>query len=143
MSYPDTNIVILIGRLVKDPELRYTQTGKAVVNFTVAVSNGKNSEGKEIPSCFFGCEAWEGMAKRISEYLAKGSQIHIEGKLIQRENKDKEGAKKYSSVRVLIKDIKFLNLKPKSEGAPETGKSPAEKIKDEFDGDYVQEDIPF
>ena len=69
------NIVILMGRMVRNPELKYTSSGKAYANFTLAVQKNKNEAE------FIDCTAWEKTAETIAEYFEKGSKIFIQGRL--------------------------------------------------------------
>ena len=88
---PALNRVQLIGRLGKDPESRYTTTGKRVTNFSLAVSNrwkGKDSETKEYTE-WVNIEAWERLGEVCQEYLKKGSLIYLEGRLKTDKYEDK------------------------------------------------------
>ena len=71
------NHVLLTGRLVKDPELKYSQTGKAFSKFTIAVNREFNREEVD----FINCTAWENTAEIIAEYLQKGRKIVLHGRL--------------------------------------------------------------
>lgn len=81
------NKVILVGRLGKDPELKYTGTGKAVCNFSMAT-------GKDDKVQWHRIVAWEKLAETCGEYLKKGKQVYIEGSIRSREWEDKEGNKR-------------------------------------------------
>ena len=85
------NKVILMGRLTKDPEIRYTQTSKAVANFTMAVSR----RFKKDEADFINCVAWEKTAEFISKYFSKGGMIAVVGKIQTRTWEDNEGKKRY------------------------------------------------
>lgn len=100
----DLNKVFIIGRLVRDPELKYTQSGTAVANFSVA--NGRKFQDKEETS-FFSVIAWSKLADLVCQYCKKGSQIGIEGRLQQRSWEDKEG-KKRSTVEIVADNVQFL-----------------------------------
>ena len=80
------NIAILMGRMVKDPELQYTSNGKAVTKFTLAVKREFNREEAD----FINCIAWEKRAETIAEYFKKGQRIAIQGR-IKVSNYDKNG----------------------------------------------------
>ena len=81
----DLNRVIEVGRLTRDPELKYTPAGTAVASFSLAVSKtwSQNGERKEQVS-FFNCIAWAKLGETIAEYCKKGHRIGIEGNLQQR-----------------------------------------------------------
>jgi len=107
----DINKVILIGRIVRDPELRYTQSGTPVASFSIA--NGKtwtqNGEKKEETS-FFNCVAWSKAGEIITQYCKKGSQICIDGRLQQRSWEDQNGNKR-QSVEIVVESFQFLTPK--------------------------------
>jgi len=90
------NKVILVGRLGRDPELRYTQGGQAVANFTLATNeyfNNRDGERQERTE-WHRVVTWGKQAEFCSNYLAKGRQIYVEGRLQTREWEDKEGEKR-------------------------------------------------
>lgn len=91
------NKVILMGRLVRDPELNQTTNGIAVCRFTVAV-NRPYQKDKEQQADFINVTAWRGTAEFVSKYFNKGSIIIVEGKLQNNDYTDKDGVKHYSMV---------------------------------------------
>jgi single-strand DNA-binding protein len=91
------NKVILMGRLVRDPELNQTANGIAVCKFTVAV-NRPYQKDKEQQADFINVTAWRGTAEFVSKYFSKGSIIIVEGKLQNNDYTDKDGVKHYSMV---------------------------------------------
>jgi single-strand DNA-binding protein len=107
------NKVILIGNLGKDPEVRFTQGGQAVANFNIATSeswkdkNGQQQERTE----WHRIVAWGKTAELCGEYLKKGRQVYIEGKLQTREWTDKEGQKRYTT-EVVANNVTFLGGRP-------------------------------
>jgi len=105
----DLNRVLLIGRLVRDPELRYTANGTAVASFSVANNKSytSNNEKKERAS-FFNCVAWGKLGELIVQYCKKGHRIGIEGRLQQRSWDDQSGAKR-STVEIITDNIQFLS----------------------------------
>jgi single-strand DNA-binding protein len=88
------NRVILIGRLGKDPEIRYTASGKAVCNFSIAINEGYGDK-KQIE--WIAIVLWEKTAEVAEKYLKKGSLVYIEGRLQTRSWEDKEGTTKYKT----------------------------------------------
>ena len=80
------NQVALVGNITDDPELRYTQSGAALANFTVAVSHRSkhNGEWQDVNDGFFRCTAWRSVAENASQTLNKGMRIFVAGKLVQR-----------------------------------------------------------
>jgi single-strand DNA-binding protein len=103
------NKAILIGRLGKDPELRYTPSGKAVANFTVATNERWTTQDgqKQESTTWHNIVAWGRQAEVIKEYLGKGRQIYIEGRIDNRSYDDKEGNKRYIS-EVVVQNFQFL-----------------------------------
>lgn len=88
------NHITLMGRLVRDPELRYTGNSVPVANFTVAVDRDYQSEGGERQADFIDCCAWRGTAEFISEYFHKGNMIAVSGRLQSRKWEDQDGNKR-------------------------------------------------
>ena len=103
------NKVILVGRLGRDPELRYTQGGQPVANFTLATNErwtGKDGERQERTE-WHRIVAWGKLAELCGEYLSKGRQVYLEGRLQTREWEDKEGNKR-STTEINAGTIQFL-----------------------------------
>ncbi|MCL1910895.1 MAG: single-stranded DNA-binding protein [Leptospirales bacterium] len=105
----DLNRVLLIGRLVRDPELRYTANNTAVASFSIANNRTytSNNEKKERPS-FFNCVAWGKLGELIVQYCKKGNRIAIEGRLQQSSWDDQNGNKR-SAVEIITDNIQFLS----------------------------------
>ena len=103
----DINRVFMIGRLTKDPELRYTQGGTSIASFSIAnnCSYTVQNEKKEDVS-FFNCVAWGKGGEVLAQYAKKGSKIGIEGRLQQR-SWDKDGQKR-STVEIVVENFQFL-----------------------------------
>ncbi len=99
------NKVILVGNLGKDPEVRHTQDGKAIVNLTIATSENwrdkSSGERKEKTEWHRVVIFNEGIAKVAEQYLKKGSSVYIEGSLQTRKWTDKDGVEKYTTEVVL------------------------------------------
>ena len=89
------NHITIHGRLTKDPELRQTQSGVPVCNFTVAVDRSFN-KGEDKQSDFFDCVAWRGLAELLSKYFSKGKEIVVYGEMQSRKWSDKEGNNRLS-----------------------------------------------
>ncbi len=147
------NKVILVGRLGKDPETRYMTNGEAVTNVTLATSenwkdkNGEKQEKTEWHNLVF----YRRLAEIAGEYLKKGSQIYVEGKLQTRKWQDKEGKDRYTT-EIVVNEMQMLGSKSGGSGSFEVvektatvssgGAKPAAAPKgggfDNFD-----DDIPF
>ena len=89
------NKVVLIGRLTRDPELRYTSGNAAVCNFTIAVDRPFNSNTQERGTDFIPIVVWNKQAENVKNYLAKGSQVAVEGRIQVRNYDDNNGQKRY------------------------------------------------
>ena len=104
------NRVVLIGRLVRDPELRYTQSGVAVVSFTLAVDrNFKNAQG-EREADFIDIVAWRQLAENCAQYLAKGKLAAVDGSLQIRAYTGNDGVKRRAA-EVVADTVRFLSPK--------------------------------
>lgn len=100
------NKIILIGRLTRDPELKYTQNGNAVSRMTIAVDRQyKNKDGKK-ETDFIQIVAWQKLAEIVCQYMRKGKLISVDGTLQIRSYED-NGEKKYIA-EVIASDIRFL-----------------------------------
>jgi len=145
------NKIIIVGHLGRDPELRYTPQGDAVCNFSVATSEKRKDQAGEPQevTTWFQVTAWRRLAELANQYLAKGRQVYIEGKLSQEEFTGRDG-NRHTVLKVNASDIHFLgtrgeeptspsipsNQAPKSTGRPESDK--------ETETDHVSDDdIPF
>ena len=118
------NKAILIGRLGKDPELRYTQSGKAMASFTMATNESwKGQDGqKQESTTWHNIVAWGKPAEIIKEYMSKGREIYIEGRIANRSYDDKEGIKKYIS-EVVVQNFQFIGGRGESGGGSGGGDS--------------------
>lgn len=104
------NKIILIGRLTKDIEIRYTQNQKEVVSFDLAVNrNYKNANG-EYDTDFFKCIAWGNLAKTIQTYTSKGSQLAIEGRVENRTYQVNDGTNRYVT-EVVVEGVHLIDFK--------------------------------
>lgn len=105
------NKIVLQGRLCKDPELRYTQSGTAVTSFTLAVDRDmKNKETGEKATDFIDCVAWRNTAEFAANYFSKGRMAVVEGRLQIRGWTDKDGNKR-KSAEVLVGSLYFGDSK--------------------------------
>lgn len=113
---PTLNRVQLIGRLGKDPESKFTPTGKKVAHFSLAVSNrwkDKSGETKESTE-WVNIEAWGRLGEVCQEYLKKGSLVYLEGRLKTEKYEDKGGETKYYT-KVVALTLQFLDKRDKDE----------------------------
>ncbi len=114
------NKVILVGNLGRDPELRYTQGGQGVANFTLATNerwkdrDGNNQERTE----WHRIVVWGKQAENCAQYLQKGRSVYLEGRLQTREWEDKEGVKRHTT-EIVAQTVQFLG--GRGEGGPGGG----------------------
>ena len=104
------NKIILIGRMTKDIEIRYTQNQREVGNFDLAVNRNYKSANGEYDTDFFKCIAWGNLAKTIHTYTSKGSQIAIEGRVENRTYQANGGTNRYVT-EVVVEGMQLLDSK--------------------------------
>ncbi|MDD2702866.1 MAG: single-stranded DNA-binding protein [Candidatus Omnitrophica bacterium] len=127
------NRVLLIGNLTKDPELRYTPQGTAVVNLRLAVNRKYRDKSQEMKedTCFLTVVVWDKQAETCNQYLHKGSPVFIEGRLQSRSWEDNAGQKR-SVVEVRAERVQFLsagtNAGTNKEHAPAVEDAPPDAL---------------
>lgn len=105
------NKVILMGRLTKDPEVRYTQaTNTMVTSFTLAVNRRFVKQGEERQADFINCVAWNKTAEFVSKYFKKGQQVGIIGRIQTRNYDDEQGIKHYVT-EIIAEEVYFAGDK--------------------------------
>ena len=112
------NKVILIGRLGQDPEVRYMTDGTAVANFSIATSDewkDKETGEKRERTEWHRIVAWRRLGEICGEYLSKGRQVYVEGRLQTRSWEDKDGNKRYTT-EIVASDIQFLGGRDTGDG---------------------------
>jgi single-strand DNA-binding protein len=135
------NKIQIIGRLGRDPEVRYTQSGTAIANFSVATTEKyKGSDGNMVENTeWHKVVAFGRLGEVCGEYLAKGSLVYAEGKVQTREWEDKDGGKRYTT-EIVIREMKMLSGKGESSGGGR-GDNRGEGRGDSEPQNY--EDVPF
>jgi len=119
------NKVILVGNLGRDPELRYTKSGQAVANFTLATTENWTRDGnREERTEWHRVVAWGKTAELCTQYLTKGRTVYIEGQIRTREWEDKEGHKRQTT-EIHAQTVQFLGSGPRSGSAPRAPEEPA------------------
>jgi single-strand DNA-binding protein len=126
------NKVILIGRLVKDPEMRYTQSGKGVCSFVLAVDRRFSKEGQQTAD-FIPIVAWNKLADICGNNLVKGRRISVEGRMQVRNYDAQDGTKRYVT-EVIADEVEFLDSK--RDGQPK----PEQQGKSSFDGANIPDE---
>lgn len=137
------NNVVLIGRLTKDPELRYTGSGTAVTKFTLAVDRPFVKEGGQREADFIPVIVWRKAAEACANHLVKGSLVAVEGR-IQTRNYENEAGQRVYVTEVIADNVRFLS-QPKNNGGTQGSQSTSG---DPFVGDgqpidISDDDLPF
>ena len=133
------NKVILVGRLAQDPEVRYTQGGKAVASFNLAVNRFGGGSAQKESADFIPIVAWEKLAEICGNNLTTGSQILVEGRLQIRSYETQDGQKRRVS-EVVAQSIEFLGSK---RAAAEGGSSSSVDMNSLGSEVFPEEEIPF
>lgn len=110
MSALNFNQAILAGRLTADPELKTTQSGISVTQFTIAVNRPKRKDDNTDTSDFISCVAWKERAELVAKYFRKGSAIMVIGQIQTRTWTDNNNQKRYAT-EVLVDNIRFVDSK--------------------------------
>jgi single-strand DNA-binding protein len=128
----NANLVVLMGHLTADPELRYTPQGAAVCDFTIASNRRWTKEDgeKQEDVVFMDVTAWKRLAETCAEYLKKGKCAYVEGRLVQEHWEDKETGKKRSKHKIVANSVQFVGAgskddEPAPEAEPPKGETPA------------------
>jgi single-strand DNA-binding protein len=135
------NKVILVGRLGKDPEVRYTADGTAIATFSVATSKewkDKATGDKKERTEWHRVVAWRKLGEICGEYLSKGKQVYIEGSLQTREWADQQGNKRWTT-EIVANDMQMLG----SRGEVESFSGGNSELSPEPTGGPTEDDIPF
>lgn len=134
------NKVILVGRLARDPELRTTGSGKSVATFSLAVDRRYKAEGQPTAD-FFNIVAWGKQAETICQYLGKGRQIALTGRLQSRSYDAQDGTKKYVT-EVILEEFDFIGSK--NDSAPQNSQPQEEMdLGEDFHLMADDDEVPF
>lgn len=139
---PSLNRVMLIGNLGRDPEIRYTQAGNAVANFTLAtheIWNDKQGQRQERTE-WHDIVAWDRLADSVQSYLKKGSLVYVEGRLQTRSWEDQQGQRRYRT-EVVANVIQFLD-RPGSNVSQQAAGSQGANAASGSTTAYSQQDSP-
>ncbi len=146
----DINHVVLVGRLTRDAELRYTNSGSAVANISLAINTRRRRDDQWVDEAhFFDCVVWGKTAESLSPYLTKGKQIGIEGEL--RQNRWEQDGQRRSKVEIFTRNIQLLGGRgdamgrgpAPSGGAPSSGAPGDHTGPDPGPSRDFEDDIPF
>jgi single-strand DNA-binding protein len=135
------NKCLIIGNLGADPEMRYTANGNAVTTFRVATSRSYNSaEGERREETeWFSVVTWNRLAETCAQYLTKGRQVYVEGRMQTRSWEGQDGQKRYRT-ELIAETVKFLGNRNDS---PAGGFAPSMAVGADAEGDIDPDDLPF
>ena len=142
------NVIAVMGRLVRDPELRQTTTGKTVASFRIACDRGRRDANGQTQADFFEVSAWDKIAEFVAKYFAKGSLIAIDGRLQSRNYQDKNGNNR-TAIEILVNNVHFAGAKnqatqPTPTREPDVAPAPASATSlDSFAPIADDGDLPF
>jgi single-strand DNA-binding protein len=127
------NKVMIIGHLGRDPEMRYTPSGRPVTTFTVATSRSWNTSDGErhTETEWFSVVTWGNLAEICKQYLTKGQQVYIEGRLQTRRWEDGDGAK-HTNVEIVANEMMILGERREGSANNPTSETPVADDEDEF-----------
>lgn len=144
------NRVLLVGRITRDPELRKTSTGISTVSFTLACNRRfTNNQGGQ-DADFINCVAWRGTAEFMANYVKKGNQLGVEGRIQTRDYKDQTDRKVYVT-EVVCESVQLLESKKDTQEPKEVARTNTQVVEEqapygEFGGDVIDigsDDLPF
>lgn len=129
LRLPEQNSVTLVGRLTRDPEVRFTAKGDAVCSFDIAVNRRFKSAAGEWKddTTFIGVVVWGESGKRCGDRLKKGLPVHVEGRLQSRQWETKEGQKR-TTIEVIARRVQFLS---KADAPSESGAAIGKPVADD------------
>jgi single-strand DNA-binding protein len=135
-SSSSLNKIMIIGNLGKEPEMRFTPSGNPVTSFSVATNRVYTQEGERKEETeWFTVVTWNRLAENCNQFLTKGQQVYVEGRLRTRTWEGQDGQKR-TSVEIVASNVIFLSKKGQ-------GAAPAEKFEDTESGEIEPQDIPF
>ena len=136
------NKVILMGRLTRDPEIRYSQTDSnmAIARFSLAVDRRYKKQGDEVTADFFNCTAFGKQAEFVEKYLKKGTKIVVIGRIQNDNYTNKDGQKVYS-VQIMVEEIEFAESKAAGQSQQNDSMPPTDGFMNIPDG--IENELPF
>lgn len=145
------NVVAIMGRLARDPEMRQTTTGKSVASFTIACDRGRRDANGQSVCDWLNIVAWDKTAEFVCKYFQKGSMIAVDGRLQSRSYQDKNGQNRIA-VEIVANNVNFCGSKESASPAPQNAAqrpaAPSQRTQGEPDADYAtidddEGDLPF
>lgn len=136
------NRVVLVGRLTKDPELRYTPAGAAVATFTLAVNRAYTNQQGDREADFINCVIWRRPAENVANFLKKGSLAGVEGRIQTRSYEGQDGKRVYVT-EVQADSVQFLEPKSGGGGGQQYGNAPQQQGGGYGGQQQSNQDFPF
>ena len=134
------NVVAIMGRMVKDPELKTTNSGKSVCSFRIANDSGYKDASGQNQTNWLDVTAWGKTAEFVCKYFPKGALIAIDGRLQTRQYQDKNGQNR-TAVEIVANNVNFAGGKESASPAPQNAAqrpaAPSQRTQDESDADYA------
>ena len=138
----DINHVVLVGRLTRNAELKYTTSGGAVSKFGLAINQRRKKDDQWVDEAhFFDVVVWGKTAEALNQYLVKGKQVGIEGQL--RQNRWEQDGQPRSKVEIVAQNVQLLGSRGGSQSGEESGPPPKDFPDGQPGGDNFHDDIPF
>ena len=128
------NVTMIAGTVGKDAELRQTQNGDAILNFTVAVDNGKDRNGNKRDATWFDCSVWGKRANSLQSYISKGTKLVLTGRV---------GAREYNGKAYLQLSVNELSFMGGSKQSDNNDYNQAPQPQAQVQGGFVDDEIPF
>ena len=139
------NSVVVVGNLTRDPELRHTPSGMAVCSLRIAVNTRRKDAATgqwgEKPN-YFDVTVWGQQGENCAQYLAKGRQVGIQGRLEWREWDAQDGTKR-QAVEIIADSVQFLGSRGEGDGGQQFVPAGAAQASDDFPSSAADDDIPF
>lgn len=137
------NKIVIVGYLGRDPEIRYMQDGTAVCNFSVATSEKtkRNGETQDITT-WFRVNVWGKQGEACNQYLSKGSQVYVDGRLSQSEFTDRDGNKR-ANLEIRANDVQFLSKQERGDESRQSSKEPKASHQERGFGENDEDSVPF
>ena len=135
------NRTTLVGRLTKDPELRYTPSGVATVRFTIAVNRQFKTEGQP-EADFINCVAWRKTAENLANFQKKGNLIGVDGRIQTGSYEGQDGKRVYTT-DVLAESIQFYDKKSDGQNAAQQNNYQQQQVQQNNELQIDSEDLPF
>lgn len=131
-----------VGRVGQDAEVRYTSSGKAVADFSIAIDNGKDERGTKRPPTWLKAVLWEKKAEALAKYITKGKMVAVAGRVSAEAWNDRQSGDPKCKVVVTVNDFTFCGDAKREDDGQDSAPAPAQAAQPNA-GPITDEDIPF